>query len=105
MEFAARFQFEAVLAENHATQFVAHKLGLLGVACRAEALSQLEEGLLPLFLRFQAKLDEFHQNAVVAEASAFGDALDLFRDLRGKRYAAPNWFYSLHGISMHHYGA
>jgi hypothetical protein len=79
---------------------VAHLLYLLRISRSAEALCQIEEGLFSLFLRFQAKLDQFHENTVVAKAALLGDPLDLFSDLSGKRYTSSNLFCVLH---LHQY--
>jgi hypothetical protein len=40
-------------------------------------LGQLEERLLPLFPRFDAQFDEFEQNAIIAQALAFGQTIYL----------------------------
>jgi hypothetical protein len=78
---------------------------LLGIVCGAEAFGKFEEGLLFLFPRFDAQLNELHQNAVVTQAPALGHALHLFGDGSGERYAPADVFCGGHGIIVHQFGA
>jgi len=102
---AARFRSGAIFTENQAAQLVAQALGLLGIARGAKAFGKLEKSLFFLFPRFDAELNEFHQNAVVTQALALCHALYLFGDGSGEGYAPPDVFCGWHGIIIHHFGA
>ena len=84
---------------------VAQLLSFFGIICVSEAFGQLEERLLFLFPRFDAQLDEFEQNAVVAEALALGETVYLFGNGSGERHAPSDMLDNRHGIIIHHFGA
>jgi hypothetical protein len=84
---------------------VAQLLSFLGIICVSEAFGQLEERLLFLFPRFDAQLDEFEQNAIIAEALAFGETIYLFGNGCGERHAPSDMLGNRHYIIMHHFGA
>src|SRR6202043_1119706 len=75
------------------------------IARGTKTFGKLEESLLFLLPRFDAELDELHQNAVVAQALALCHALHLFGDGKGERCAPADVFCGGHSIIMHQFGA
>jgi hypothetical protein len=102
---AASFQSAALLTENHAAQLVTKLFCFVGIAGASKAFGQFEEGLLFLFPRFDAQFDEFHKDAVVAQALSFGHAVHLPGNGSGEGYAASDLLCYRHGIIIHQFGA
>ena len=71
----------------------------------AETLREIEKFLFLTSLGLDSLLDEFHKNAVVAEALALGETVYLFCDGSGERHAPSDMFDHGHDIILHHFGA
>jgi hypothetical protein len=81
-------------AKDEASQLIAQLLDLLRIGGGPEAFRQMEECFLFFLLGLDALLDEFHQNAIVAESALPGQGLDLSGDLGRQGYTSPDMFYA-----------
>ena len=94
-----------LLPEYEASQFVPQSLYLVRVFRRSKAVRELKKRLLFLLAGFNSQLDEFDQNAVVAQPPAIRNPFNLFSHRRGKGHAAPDLSCGCHATSIHHCGA
>ena len=95
----------ALFTENQAAQLIAQTLRFSGIARISEALGELEKRLLSLFPRFDAQLDELHQDTVIAQALALRHTIYLFSNGSGEGHAPSDMFGYRHGIIIHQFGA
>src|SRR5438876_919497 len=93
-------------------RFVEVSLGIAVALLTAEVwrvpgteVGQIEESLLFLLLGFDALLNELYQDAVVAQAAALREPINLPGDLNWKAHATTDVFACRHGTSIHHCGA
>lgn len=101
--------------EHEASQLVAQLLDLRGIIGGTKAFGQLEECFFLLLTGFDSLLDEFDQNAVIAEIAFLRQYLNLFGNFGRQRYASPDMFYTdcfcassfhqCHCTNIHHFGA
>ncbi len=98
-------QSAALFTENQAAQLVAQPLRLFGIARGAKAFGKVEKCLLSLFPRFDAQLNEFHQDTVIAQTLALGHTIYLFGNWSGEGHAPSDMFCHRHGIIIHQFGA
>src|SRR5207253_6054254 len=99
------FRSAALLTEDESSQLIPQFFDLCGIFRRAKALGQIEESLLFLLLGFDALLNELYQDAVVAQAAALREPINLPGDLNWKAHATTDVFACRHGTSIHHCGA
>jgi hypothetical protein len=81
---------QGLFAKDESAKFVAQPLDLFRLAGRAKAFGQLKECFLFLPGGFDALLDEFHQDTVVAEGALFRYGVNLFGDFWWQGYASPD---------------
>jgi len=103
-ESATRSRFAALFTEDEAAELVAEALDLLGIAGRAEFFGELKECLFLLLPCFDAFLDQFNENAVIAKPAVLGDTIDLPRDRGGKGKTSTDMLRLRHGTSIHRSG-
>jgi hypothetical protein len=70
--------YTALFTESQTAQLVAQSLRLFGIARGAKTFGKVEECLLFLFPCFDAQLNEFHQDTVIAQTLALCHTIYLF---------------------------
>jgi hypothetical protein len=95
----------ALLTENESSKRIPQFFDFCGIFRRAKAPGHFEKSLLLLLLGFDAVLNKFHQDTVVAKAAALGEPINLSGDLHWKTYAAADMFAGRHDTTIHHCGA
>jgi hypothetical protein len=84
------FRSEALLSEYEASQFVPQPFYLVRALRCPKTVCQFEKRLLFLLVGFDSQLNEFDQNAVVAQTPAIRNPFNLSRHGRGKGDQLPS---------------
>jgi hypothetical protein len=75
--YTSGLKLRHLFAKNHTAQFVAQSFRLFGIAGGAKTFGKVVKRLLLLLPRFDAQLDEFYQDAVVAQTLVLGYTIHL----------------------------